>query len=573
MEALNRPLKDWFTSVAERRLRLPRFQRFEAWSHNEVGSLLETVLRKLPAGAVLVLKVGAEEPFASRELESAPAFGPGDRVTEHLLDGQQRLTALWRAMHDNYSNRTYFIRFENGEEEGTQPAPRVLGQYRWTRGGKLYPLWCEDPVEVYRRGYIPLRLLNPLGDDRRNDWALTATDGDFKEAWNLNVRVQELAASVSQYNIPYLSLPEETPKDVALDVFIKMNTSSVRLSAFDIVVAQLEEATGSSLHELVEDLHAAVPTLHRYIDGGTLALDCAALRSDRAPNQRSYQRMNISDVAGDWDEIIAGIKWAVEMLDAERIYDAQRLPSVASLPIIAALHRFFPSSLDEAGNARRLMRAYLWRSFLTRRYDQSAATRALQDYRGLRRLLIGEESDWKIIPIFDPEVTPLPTEDDLIGAAWPRGREVLARGLLAVALREGARDVADDQTVTASNLSKREYHHLFPDSLLLKIGKVEQQKSMRALNCALISWSTNRNISNKSPLQYLQDRIDRSDIGENVVRARLTSHLIPYAELAEAGPYLESDSERLVRDYDNFLAARARMVLPVVRSLCEGTSD
>ena len=34
----------------------------------------------------------------------------------------------------------------------------------------------------------------------------------------------------------------------------QMNTSSVRLSAFDIVVTQLEEAMGQSLHDLVDNL-------------------------------------------------------------------------------------------------------------------------------------------------------------------------------------------------------------------------------------------------------------------------------------------------------------------------------
>ena len=55
MEARNRSLPDWFTRIRTRQIMLPRFQRFEAWSRKDVAALLDTVLRGLPAGALLVL--------------------------------------------------------------------------------------------------------------------------------------------------------------------------------------------------------------------------------------------------------------------------------------------------------------------------------------------------------------------------------------------------------------------------------------------------------------------------------------------------------------------------------------
>lgn len=418
MEALNRDLKNWFQAIEGGRLRLPRFQRFEAWSHNEVSSLVETVLRKLPAGALLTLSVDNDEPFLSRELTTAPQSSPGTRVTEHLLDGQQRLTALWRALHDNYESRTYFIKLdEDADEDGVPDGPRVLSQFRWDRNGSRYPLWCNNPTEVLDRGYVPLRLLNPMTISGRDEWVLAAMNDDHARAWKLNLQISELAHEVANYNIPYLSLPVTTPKDVALDVFIKMNTSSVRLSAYDIVVAQLEEATGQSLHDLVEDLETAVPAVTRYFETGSLVLDVAALRSDRPATQRSYSLLNYATLAAEWPQVVNGIKWVVEFLQAERVYDKQRLPSVTPIPVIAALAEYIPVTLDEAGNARRLLRAYLWRSFITRRYDQSASSRALQDFRGLRNLLLGVETDWASVPIFDEDMNPLPTSMDLEAAS------------------------------------------------------------------------------------------------------------------------------------------------------------
>src|SRR5438552_260513 len=100
MEARDRRLSEWFNVIGTGRLRLPRFQRGEEWTQDEVQSLLSSVLRDLPAGAALVLEVGDQEPFISRGIVGAPE--PTERAVEHLLDGQQRLTALWRSLNDTY---------------------------------------------------------------------------------------------------------------------------------------------------------------------------------------------------------------------------------------------------------------------------------------------------------------------------------------------------------------------------------------------------------------------------------------------------------------------------------------
>ncbi|MFO7904264.1 MAG: DUF262 domain-containing protein [Pirellulaceae bacterium] len=94
MEARNRKLQDWYGKIKSGEIKLPRFQRFESWDRNRIASLLETVIHNLPLGITLILEVGDKERFISRYLETAPE--PDNRVNEHLLDGQQRLTALWR---------------------------------------------------------------------------------------------------------------------------------------------------------------------------------------------------------------------------------------------------------------------------------------------------------------------------------------------------------------------------------------------------------------------------------------------------------------------------------------------
>ncbi|TQF86695.1 DUF262 domain-containing protein, partial [Pseudomonas aeruginosa] len=80
-------------------VKLPRFQRFEAWDRNRVTGFLNTIINNLPVGVTLALEVGDQEKFESRYISTAEPALEG-RVNQHLLDGQQRLTAFWRSMHN-----------------------------------------------------------------------------------------------------------------------------------------------------------------------------------------------------------------------------------------------------------------------------------------------------------------------------------------------------------------------------------------------------------------------------------------------------------------------------------------
>ncbi len=572
MEARNRQIPEWFNRVRTGQIRLPRFQRHEAWGHGQVGSLLEAVLRGLPCGATLILEIGDTERFVSRPMIGAPP--PTERATEHLLDGQQRLTALWRSFRNDYDDRTYFVYFDSGQATEAVGDPRVYGQARWLRGGRKFPLWADDPVQVNSRGHIPLALLRPedIGQEIRK-WCDDASGLDREKSRELERLVYELRLRVATYNIPFLSLPAQTPKDVALDVFIKLNTTSVELTAFDIVVAQLEGTAGESLHDLVEGLNARVPTIEDYTDAGVLVLDAAAMRQDMPPTLASYQKLDLKLLIKEWDDLVDGMSWAISMLEEERVFDADRLPTVAVLPVLGGLYPHVPRSLDELGNARILVRKYLWRSFLTRRYENAAATRAHQDLRSLVLVLkgTGRESE---IPIFDESQYPLPSDEEIRRAGWPKSREILARGVLAVSLRVGAMDLADGIPATRLSVANREYHHLFPDSLLVQDGGLPPEESFRALNCALITWNTNRNISAKEPIRYLKERAQRGVLGEEAIRTRLASHLIPFEELNVGGYGTIGDPEQrrnsIRSHYEAFLARRAKLLSDAIASLAAG---
>ena len=190
-----------------------------------------------------MLEVGDEEPFVSRPMMGTPT--PTARCNEHLLDGQQRLTALWRSLNDDYEDRTWLVRTEP-DEEHAQSKVVVVGQSRWQKNGERYPQWVDKPAELWAKRFIPARLLRP--DDIQPEirsWGDAATENDVIASRDLEGYISRLRLIIQTYNIPFLSLPPATPRDVALDVFIKLNTSSVPLTAFDIVVASLNPLLAS----------------------------------------------------------------------------------------------------------------------------------------------------------------------------------------------------------------------------------------------------------------------------------------------------------------------------------------
>lgn len=562
----NRSLATWFAKIRTGELQLPRFQRFQAWPARNITDVLQAVVDGLPIGAALILEVGDNKLFRYRPLPGAPK--PKERLTELLLDGQQRLAAMWRALSDNYDDRTYFIRWatvSTANQLSPTGAPEDLNVARLivedesrrvrAKDGQIAPLWTTQPAETYARGLIPLRLMRPdhEAEAEFEAWLSDATP-DLALQKALQKISLKLRSAFANYNIPYILLPSITERHVVLDVFVKLNTRVVKLTSFDVVVAQVEDAAGESLHDLVGQLRTAAPEFITFTEPEDVVLQICALLQDRVPNEAGFYALDFDKLVEQWPLLLKGAARAGDFLRQERILDGERLPTEVILPPLAALWAQVPETTDAVGNARIALRRYLWTSFLTRRYERAAATAVLQDYRALRDSLINGKAVTP--PIFDETLFPLATAEDLVLAEWPKGRDRLARAVLQLSLLAGADDLADGTEVTPSNASKREYHHLFPRAYLVEKG-VPEGSTFRALNCALISWRTNRTISAKSPLTYLLDRTKSSSLGESEIRRRLGTHSIAYDDLAHD-------------DYETFLIKRAARFSGAIKALASG---
>ncbi|WP_068481523.1 DUF262 domain-containing protein [Pseudoclavibacter helvolus] len=584
-EAQNRTVKDWLTSIDWGQLRLPSFQRGVAWDAKRVASMLNTIIHDLPLGVALVLNIGDKEQFVSRPLMSAPETNELPR--EHLLDGQQRLTALYRALRDNDPSISYFIHFPELDQDprNDDEGMRVAWYRRWQIREAAYPMWVDSPAECLRRGLIPVRLLDPANDESAA-WVDAATahlepGEEITDIAEYKTLSAELSASrdnlkkliatkreiVSYFNLPFLRLPATTSKETALSVFVNMNTNAKPLSAYDIVVAELEAATGERLKEMEAKLDTEVPRLSRYLKLDNAVLQTQALLQGRTPNQRGYFDMDYTAFVDNWSRMTQGLRRAVETIESLHIHDGERLPTAIPIPVIAALLADEPETGDRRGQVDQIMRRYAWRAFFTSRYESAAPSRAAADHKGLAQLLSGNEN--ATVPVFDDVLFPLPTDSELRSAKWPKGQGSLARAILAATNYFGARDFADDTKLSTENVTRREYHHVFPNKLLDEAGL----ESMKALNCVLITWKTNRTIGRLDPITYLKKRAENA-LDPIEVKERLDSHLVPYTTLAQAGPYGQTAGTELQAavqpDYDAYLDQRAVYVRQFMITVCAG---
>lgn len=333
-----------------------------------------------------------------------------------------------------------------------------------------------------------------------------------------------------------------------------MNTSSSPLSPYDIVVAQIEAAAGQSLHGYIEELKQEEPAVVRYNDPEDIVLAVAALISNRVPSKATYlskEYANAFDAA--WPKVKKGIKKAIAFLVEERLHDNRRLPTDVVIYVLAALWGISEEGLDKEGETRTVLRKYLWRAFFTERYDRATTTRAYADFSQISKTLSsGNESP----EIFDSSQYPLAPIEEIMSAGWPFRRDRLARAILAIGLKSGGYDFADGSPATYESIKSREYHHIFPKAWLRNSGFKEYEIN-RALNCALISWKTNRMIAAQTPSSYVLERMNGNQLGEDEIRRRLESHLVPYQELS-------SD------DYNAFIEKRGELVKKLADRLCDG---
>lgn len=569
MEAHNRQLGEWLERTINGNLMLPRFQRKEAWTYQNVERFIWAMLQGRPLGVFLVLHVNPDNPpFATKRIRD---YQRESRCTEHLLDGQQRLTALLSTFLDSHATHTYYLELDPKGDETLVPSDvKAI-----SRTGK-YKSIIGDPSKEYANRWIPIHLLNPMREtiDASETprklgitWRKQATD-DITEQERLEVTIADLRSQIDRTTIPWLALPQDTTSSEAINIFIDTNRSAVTLSEFDIAVAQMEEDTGDSLQSFVDDLQVSVPKLVLLTPDdeiGDFLLKSECVIQGMRPTYGHYKELKFGALTSARDERFNAIQWAIREINRLKIWKARQLPTVVPLRVLPALHKHIPQHGTEHAWAMKLVRKYLWCSFLTDRYDRQANDRLKDDYDAMKDALTNRPKNPRI-PALSASG---PTRDEIKSAAWPKSRGRLRRGILAACCQDGARDIASNQEIGVEGHD--DYHHIFPKSILKGTGC----DADLAVNCMLLTAHTNRRTwLQKLPGDFLdamkEDKLMKQSVPdtESAIKARLATHLLPAEMLLSVK---KGTTTNIRKAYDQFVDTRTKLIKRrVERLLSEG---
>lgn len=597
----SRSVLDWVAGIDSGAFVLPSFQRSLVWNNWKTASYLEALFENRPTGLFLTLEAkqtNGKLQFTCRPLKSVEERSIDD-IKELILDGQQRLTTLWRALNwqvlweqEGEKNiRRFYAKVETFDDS----RPKVIRIEPHSKSRQAKAL--RDPKVAYQENLVPVDIL--LNKKMKGasfasipEWCMSVHGGDSKKFIQLEESIRHLANQLLLERVlHYCVLNAEIDRNVAVDIFLETNKSSVTVKWFDIAVAIAEGDHGENLREHISDFHGVNPGIAHYFNRdkekmipqlGEWLLKVTCLTIGKPPKEKHYEDAVASLYKGSESQkerrlkkLQRNLKSALETAARHGAPNHRTLPSWPPIHVIAALQDDISSIRTPGykGVANELISAYLWRAFFTDRYEAQADARLFEDFVKLKRCLENikssgcfSRSDDKLPNIFQDNTHPLPDAGELVeSASWiNQGR--LGKAIVALSLHQspapsdwatkdkldpvGIRDLED-----ARNLDR---HHIFP-AYFMKGSGVSERKINNGLNGVLLSKATNQSFSKKDPKDYLSEL----ELAEAKLQERVESHLVPYDALLNSGE--KTKKER----YYEFLQKRADLIVAKINELAK----
>ncbi len=207
------------------KLGLPEFQRDFVWEPREVVDLLDSVSRQWPIGSLLLLS--GPQPFAFRTIDSGPLLSDSG-LDMYILDGQQRVTALYHAIA-NVSDVCYYVDF-NALIDGSDD---VFSSERRSIFEKKYP-------DVASRAAGMVALVADLWEITRFYEWMKYVPATVDTTLVVQLRQSRLGGLQSKvYHVFAIELEQDVDLEALARIFETINRKGVDLDAFDLLVAKL----------------------------------------------------------------------------------------------------------------------------------------------------------------------------------------------------------------------------------------------------------------------------------------------------------------------------------------------
>lgn len=251
--SLDTSLEELLKDVASGKTQLPEFQRSWTWDDGRIRGILASLSQGYPMGAVMRLRYGnSDVRFLYRPIEGVVL--KEDVTPDYLiLDGQQRLTSLYRTMvskeyvktktsKDKEIKRYYYLDIKKylDDSEDRYDAIVAVPEDRKvkTNFDKTILLDLSTKELEYEHEMYPVNILFDGND--REDWADGYKEYHHHEDAYRERYMQfrsEVIDTITKYKLPVITLGVNTPREAVCKVFENVNTGGVALTVFELVTA------------------------------------------------------------------------------------------------------------------------------------------------------------------------------------------------------------------------------------------------------------------------------------------------------------------------------------------------
>lgn len=577
------------------RLQLPDFQRSWVWDEERIRSLIASVSRGFPVGAVMTLKTGGAVEFKPRVLEGAPRNAGQHKAESLLLDGQQRLTSMYQVlMRDEVVHtitprrqrvkRWFYLDIEKCLDETVDRDEAVVSipeDRRLTSDfGRMVEIDLSTREREFESGMFPLSAVVGWSDWNQAfvNWAMRLED--FQDRFRrISEFYERVVKNFTEYLVPVIELAATTSKEAVCVVFEKVNTGGKPLDAFELITAMYaadgyelrkDWYGGDGLEGTHERFRSALklPSSTEGVLAGVgntdflQAISLFYTRDERSRAQDagrsgkelpkvSATRQSLLDLPlaaylRYQSRVEAGFFEAAKFLVRLGIYRVKDLPYQSQVVPLAAILAELSDEAESPAAMEKIRRWY-WNGVFGELYGSSTETRIARDFLEVVAWVRGGE-----LPSTVHEATVradrLQTMRMRLSAAY--------KGVNALLMHEGAEDFRSGQKFSQTIFFDEnvDIHHIFPQDWCKKEG-IAKGVYDSIINKTPLAAKTNRIIGGVAPSDYMS-RIEKEN-PELVPLAfdnRLRSHLVD-PELLRAD------------DFHAFMAARQQALVDLIASV------
>ncbi len=597
-----RSLEELLRFCGDGKIQLPDFQRSWVWAEDRILGLIASISRAFPVGALMTLesKRGEAELFARRPIQGAPAQAASIKPEELLLDGQQRMTSLYQSCFrrdvvqtitpkNKVVRRWFYIDILKALQPNADREEAIFAipedRLRKTNFNKSVDLDLSTPELEYEKLMFPLNRVFDWDEWQESfgDYWIARNDAPKREVFKQFKN--EVLANFKSYQVPVITLADDTSHEAVCLVFEKVNTGGKPLDAFELLTA-MYAARG---HKLRDDWLGAGDTLglqarlaaYGSAAGQTTGVlakvastdflqTISLLHTKKVRNARAAAGIPENDlpaIRATRQSLLdlpleaylefregaeRGYKQAAKFLRAQHVYRVLDLPYQSQLVSLAAIFAELGDAAEHAAHQARIARWY-WCGVFGELYGSAVESRFARDIVEVPAWLAGGGEPSTVREgLFQADR--LFTMRTRLSAAY--------KGIHALLMRKGAKDFRSGQRfdITVFFDESVDIHHIFPEAWCKKQG-IDAKLYDTVINKTPLGYRTNRIIGGAAPSEYLA-RLEAGKRGAGgqaeVPPLRpedlddcLVSHAIPV-------PELRSD------DFDAFMTARKRALLALI---------